>query len=38
MPQKKRALINDEGARLLEYKIDDELANNFIRSIPNEAI
>ena len=38
MPQKKRALINDEGARLLEYKIDDELANKFIRQIPHEPI
>lgn len=30
MPVKKRALTEDEGTRLLEYKVDNELAIKFI--------
>jgi hypothetical protein len=36
MPQKKRSLINDEGTRLLEYKVDNELAIKFIKNLPQQ--
>lgn len=34
MPQKKRSLKNDDGARLLEMRIDNELAVAFISDLP----
>ena len=30
MPTKKRTLVNDEGSRLLEARVDNELAIKFI--------
>jgi hypothetical protein len=38
MPQKKRALIEDDGSRLLEQKIDNELAVKFIEELPKTNI
>ena len=38
MPVKKRALISDENSRLLEARIDNELAIKFITQLPKESI
>lgn len=38
MPEKKRALINDGNTRILEYKIDNDLASKFIQEIPKDNI
>lgn len=36
LPPKKRKLINDEGSRLLEYKVDNDLAVKFIEELPKD--
>lgn len=36
MPPKKRLLKNDDGARLLEARIDNELAVKFISGLPRD--
>jgi hypothetical protein len=38
MPLRKRSLITDGSTRLLEYKIDNELAKKFIQEIPKANI
>ena len=38
LPERKRALINDGNSRLLEAKVDNELAKSFIQQIPRENI
>lgn len=39
IPSKKRVLKADDGSRLLEQRIDDEMATKFIRELPrNESI
>jgi hypothetical protein len=38
LPLKKRALTEDEGTRLLEYKVDNELAIKFIEEMPKDNI
>lgn len=38
MPERKRALISDGSTRLLEYKIDNELAKKFVQEIPRANI
>lgn len=38
MPSKKRLLKNDDGARLLEMRIDNELAVKFISGLPRSDI
>jgi len=36
MPMKKRALVSDEGSRLLEARVDNELAIKFIQDLPKD--
>lgn len=36
LPAKTRKLKNDEGARMLEFRVDNELAVKFINGIPKD--
>ena len=38
LPPKKRKLITDENTRLLEFKVDNELAVKFIEELPKDNI